>query len=229
MKYGVLFLTLGLILAAEAMILGGLGWGLLWPGLSFAIVGCAYLGLGPGVFGKRSDGTMAWYAVAILGPYLALTWLTWHVVRAISREDCWNEVAPGLFIGRRPLAGELPKGITLVVDLTAEFFECRAVREGCRYIAAPMLDTGVGSERDVQALAHQIASWSGPVYIHCAQGHGRTGTVAAAVLLDAGRCATVEEAVSMLQAARPRLAIGKEQLAFLRRVCSTQFRREDVK
>lgn len=228
MKYGILFLTLGLILAAEAFSLGRVGWLLLWPALSFGIVGCAYLGLGPGVFGKRSDGTMAWYAVATLGPYLVLTWLTWHAVRVISSEDCWNEVAPGLFIGRRPLAGELPKEITLVVDLTAEFFECRAVREGRRYVAAPMLDTGVRSERDFQDLVHQIVSWPGSVYIHCAQGHGRTGTVAAAVLLAIGRCATVDEAVTRLEAARPRLTIGREQLAFLRQVGNTRSRREDV-
>ena len=98
---------------------------------------------------------------------------------------CWpggllNEVAPGLFAGRRPLAGELPSQVLLVVDLAAEFIECRAVRTACRYISAPVLDTGIMDEAAFVALVQEVAQWPGPVYIHCAQGHGRTGTLAAA-------------------------------------------------
>jgi hypothetical protein len=154
MKYGILFLTLGGILGVEAVTLRGFYWILAWPGLSFALVGAAYLGLGPGVFGKQPDGTIAWYALAILLPYLLLAWLTWHIARLASREDCYNEVEPGLFIGRRPLADEVPKVVTLVVDLTSEFAEVRAVRAGRRYVAFPMLDTGVPSP-----FRPSISSW----------------------------------------------------------------------
>ena len=58
---------------------------LAWPSLSFTAVGAAYLGLGPSVFGKRLNGTMAWYTVAPLLPYLLLSWLTWHVARLAIR------------------------------------------------------------------------------------------------------------------------------------------------
>ena len=163
-----------------------------------------------------------WYAGLVLGllllPYLLAAWAVWHVARIVGREDCCNEVAPGLFVGRRPLAGELPSQVSLVVDLAAEFIECRAVRTACRYISAPVLDTGVMDEGAFLALVQEVAQWPGPVYIHCAQGHGRTGTFAAAVLLAKGHCDSVEAAVGQLRAARPRLALGKAQLQFVRRM-----------
>jgi len=121
MKYGILFLILGGIVILQAGMIGGVYWILVWPGLSFVVVAAAYLGLGPCVFGKRPDETMGWYAVALLLPYLLLTWLTWHVARLISSEECCNNVVPGLYVGRRPLANEVPDDVTLVVDLTSEF------------------------------------------------------------------------------------------------------------
>ncbi len=93
------------------------------------------------------------------------------------------------------------------------------MRAGRQYVAFPMLDTGVPSEGDVECLVRQVAEWPGPVYIHCAQGHGRTGLVAAAVMVAKGQAATEEEAVAVLTSARPRLALGKNQLAFLERMC----------
>jgi hypothetical protein len=220
MKYAYLFLVLGIVLCVEAVVVRGAYWLLLWPALSFGLVGAAYLGLGFRIFGKRATGTMAWYCVVVLLPYLLLTWFTWRLMRRISREECYNEVAPGLFIGRRPLQGEMPENVTMVVDLTAEFPECHSVRNGREYVAAPMLDAGTTSEIAFESLVRRIANCKGRVYVHCAQGHGRSGMVAAAVLVAKGRCATVEEALVRLREIRPRLDLGRDQVAFVQRVCT---------
>lgn len=53
MKYGVLFFTLGLLLAGIALSRGGWYWLMLWPAVSLAIVASGYLGLGPCVFGMK--------------------------------------------------------------------------------------------------------------------------------------------------------------------------------
>lgn len=221
MMYGILFTILGGSLIFQAVSLQGVFWILVWPGASVGAVGLAYLGLGPGVFGKRPDGTMAWYAVVLLLPYLTILWLTWHLGRAVSGEDCCNEIVPGIFVGRRPLADELPKEVTLVVDLTAEFPELRAVRAGRQYLSAPILDTGIAEREAFERVVRQVSQWPGPVYIHCALGHGRSGTLAAAVIVAKGLCATAEEAVAMLRTARPRLRLRKNQLAFAKRICET--------
>jgi protein-tyrosine phosphatase len=114
------------------------------------------------------------------------------MVRLTSSEDCWNEVVPGVFVGRRPLANEVPEEVTLIVDLTSESAEVRAVRTGRRYLAFPMLDTGTACEDDFERLVRRVADWQEPVYIHCAQGHGRTGLVAAAVLVAKGHATTAD-------------------------------------
>ena len=219
MRYGVLFTLLGGGLILQAASLQGWFWVLVWPGISFGAVGLAYLGLGPGIFGKRPDGSMAWHAIVFLLPHLAPLWLTWRLVRAVSREDCSNEVVPGVFVGRRPLAGEIPPEVTLLVDLTAEFPELRAVQAGRQYVSAPMLDTGIAQREPFAELVRQVSQWPGAVYIHCAQGHGRSGTLATAVIVAKGHCATADEAVSMLRAARPRLRLGRNQLAFAKSIC----------
>lgn len=215
-KYGILFLIVASIFCLQAASLGRWGWMLVWPGLSFAWIGAAYLGLGPRTLGKRPDGTMAWYAVAFLLPYLLLVWLAWHAVRWSSRKEPCHKVAADLFIGRRPLANE----VTLVVDLTSEFAEVQAVRTGRRYVSFPILDAGVPSEDRFRRVVEQVAAWQGPVYIHCAQGYGRTGLVAAAVLVAKGHAATAAEALAALKRIRPGLALSQRQRDFLQHNCA---------
>jgi len=219
MVYALFFLLVAVQFFVEAALLGGYFWIFAWPGVSFGLVGLAYLGLGPRVFGKRASGRLAWWSTLLLFPYLLLTWLTWHLVRRMSSEDCFNEVAPGIFVGRRPLPGELPREITLLVDLTAEFPEHHQVRAGREYLAAPMLDAGIASEAAFRQLVPHIAHWPGSVYIHCAQGHGRTGTVAAAVLVAKGFHATPEGAIEAMQRVRPKLQLNRNQLKFVKKIC----------
>ncbi len=65
-KYGILFLIVSRVFAYYGYLIGGWGWLLWWPALSFSTVACGYLGLGAKIFGKRTDGTIAWHVF----PYL---------------------------------------------------------------------------------------------------------------------------------------------------------------
>lgn len=219
MKLGLLFLFAATVLAVEAIAQRGPYWLLLWPAISFGAVASAYLWFGSRVFGKGPDGTMAWPAVVVLLPYLLFAWSVWRLARLVVREDGCNEVSPGLFVGRRPLKGEIPSEVSLVVDLTAEFFERRDVIDGRPYICAPVLDNGVPEDGAFLQLVSQIANWPGAVYIHCAQGHGRSGTLAAAVLVAKGYSDGADDAVARLRAARPHLRLRKGQQIFVRRLC----------
>jgi protein-tyrosine phosphatase len=217
-KYSLTFIVLAMVLAVDAVMLAGPFWVLLWPALCFLLVGTAYAGLGPRLFGKRSDGRMNFWAVILLLPYLLITWGTWHLLRLLSREDCWNEIAPGLFMGRRGYPSELPAGITLVVDLTCEFPEPRGICEGREYLCLPILDASSPDETALRGLIERIAAWSGTVYVHCAQGHGRSGLVMAAVLLARNLAPDAAEAVQQIKRVRPKVRLTKAQRELLLRL-----------
>ena len=198
-----------------------------WSGLSFLFVGAAYRRRAPGVFGKRgADGRLGPLAVLLCLPYLLLSWGLWRVEGWLSRERRYDEAAPGLFLGRRPASARaLPPGVTLVADLTAEFPACRAVAaQGRAYRCLPMLDgTAPSDETTFRAFVAEIAEASarGPVYVHCAQGHGRSALVAAAVLLERGLAADPDAALASVRAARPRARLSREQYALLERLYTT--------
>jgi protein-tyrosine phosphatase len=218
MKYAVVFSLFALYLLALAILVGGWAWLLLWPTLSFGLVGAGYAGLGPRVFGKRPDGRLAAWAVLILLPYLLLTWGLWHLWRYLSREPACHEVIPGLWLGRRPLPHELPPGTDLVVDLTAEFRAAPGLKAGRTYVCLPTLDALVPSENELRALVERVAAWPGVAYVHCAAGHGRSALVAAAVLLARGRAGDVREAIRALREARPRARVKGAQRRLLDRL-----------
>ncbi|APR83674.1 Ser/Thr and Tyr protein phosphatase (dual specificity) [Minicystis rosea] len=210
MRYGILFLLLGVSLAGLAALSGGFGWGLLWPAASFVVVAIAYARRRPTMLGKHRDGTMALWAWALLGPYLLLTLALSWIERWVSREDAANEVAPGLWVGRRPRVRDLPASIDIVVDLTAELPAARGVRLREDYVGVPVLDGTAPAVEALRALLERLGDRRG-IFLHCASGHGRSATVAAALLIARGVAADVEQAEAHLQRARPGIRLRAEQ------------------
>lgn len=200
-----------------ALSLEGVFLALLWPAATSVLLCAAYFGLGPAPFGKRPDGTMQPLLVAISLPYFAAIWSIWHVQRLLG-EPPFHEIAPGLLLGRRPLPGELPADVDLVVDLTCEFPEPAAVRTGRQYRCLPTLDGFVPDGEALRALAIEVARFDGRIYIHCAQGHGRSATLAAAVLLERGLASSVDEAEAMMKRVRPGVRLHSVQRVLLMRL-----------
>lgn len=222
MIFGLLQIALGLALLAIAYVIGAPGWLLLWPAWSVILVGLGYLGLGARVFGKRrEDGTLSPWIVLLLLPYFAVAWTLWQLKSRLSAEHAWHEVAPGVRLGRRPLReSELPADTRCVVDLTSEL--PRALPElGHRYLCLPTLDTSVASDAELAALVERLADEPGPLYVHCAMGHGRSATVAAALLIRRGLSADVDEAIAHLKGIRPRVHLHAAQRAAVRRIAAS--------
>jgi protein-tyrosine phosphatase len=61
------------------------------------------------------------------------------------------------------------------------------------------------------------------VFIHCAQGHGRTGLAAIALLLHRGEVSDIEEGLSLLRSIRPGIGLSADQRACLEQ-CLPQLR-----
>lgn len=214
MKYGIAFTLLAALIAYIGVVNGGSAYFLLWPALSFLIVAIAYFGVGPGVFGKQQGGTLEPIRQILLSPFLLYLWLVWHIVRLISRESPYDQLTESIFIGRRLLSSERPVQFDHVVDLTCEFNEPSAMRS-TGYIVFPTLDTHHPSLEELRRRVEIIANLDGTVYIHCAQGHGRTATLAIAYLLHTGHSATVDDAIKYVLDHRPLAHLGRSQRQIL--------------
>jgi hypothetical protein len=217
MRYGFWFSVLSASTLWLAIVVGSAGLVLLWPALSFFLVGAAYLARKPGLLGKRVDGTLAWWACLFLGPYFLLTWATWHAERLLGREDCANEVVPGLWVGRRPFAHELPDGVRVIVDMTAEFSAAATGHRSTGYLCVPTLDGTAPDEAALRELLDVLRDKEG-VYLHCASGHGRSATVAAALLIIRGLAVDVEAAEAQLRQRRPGIRLNATQRRSLARM-----------
>jgi protein-tyrosine phosphatase len=223
MKYVLAFALLGVCLIVPGVGRGGFGYLLLWPGGSYLVLAAAYAGLGPGVCGKRPDGRMAWWAVALMLPYLAPNWLVWYLQRLLHWESPCSEVLPGLWLGRRLYARELPADTSLVVDLTAEFPEPRRVVRGRSYVCVPTLDALAPPEDVLRELVGKIVGWQGTVYVHCALGHSRSALVVAAVLIARGLVPGADQGVAFLRRVRPSVGLTRPQRRMLKEVAPTLF------
>lgn len=188
-----------------------------WLSLNVFLVSFAYLWQNPGVFGKTNDGTMRPLNVIVMAPYLSFTWLVWQLQNLCSKEPAWNEVMPGLFVGRRCSHDCLPPNVTTVVDLTAEFPTPGEIRRRTTVACIPTLDGCVPNQADCLRLYERLdANGDEAVYVHCANGHGRSVTFVAGLLLNRAIAQTPEAAIQKVRQCRPRAMPNADQRRFLR-------------
>ncbi len=209
MSYRHLLRWLGCVLVLLGLI--ERGWFLLvaWLGCDFLLLGIAHGQGAHRLFGKREDGTLPLWSWAVFGPLLLYTVAIWHLLRALSREPAHQVVNGQLVVGRRLLGSELHEEFENVVDLTAEFCEPSALRQPPAYRSFPILDGGAPTPEALLAAVTGLRP--GRTFVHCAQGHGRTGLFALAMLLYSGSVPSVEEGLRKLQAVRPGIRLNREQ------------------
>ena len=214
-RMGAALLALGAIQVRFAVAWGG-WWSLLaWCGAAFSIAGVAHVTSAPWLLGKGRDGRMNAVSLLVLLPYFLVTWGRWQLEWWLSSEKPWDEVAPGLFLGRWPGRSRLPPRVEIVVDMTAELPAPSWLVGACEYVSLPTLDTTAPDRARFAEVARQVAESPVPAYIHCALGHGRSATMAAAVLLSRRIAGTVPEALHRLRAVRPRVRLEASQLRLL--------------
>ena len=95
--------------------------------------------------------------------------------------------------------------------LSVKRSDLRKVARAKRYLSFPILDGYVPKPRDLLDLVRRIDDTSGTTYIHCAEGYGRTGMVAAAILLARGLAQDVDEAVRQVRRKRPGVRLRRAQ------------------
>ncbi|MBI4870420.1 MAG: dual specificity protein phosphatase family protein [Candidatus Riflebacteria bacterium] len=92
------------------------------------------------------------------------------------------------------------------------------MRSAAAYRCIPLLDGTAPGPEALLAGARWIQARLelGPVYVHCAMGHGRSALFVAAYLLLAGRAGTVEAALAELGRLRPGVHLHPDQSSCLR-------------
>jgi membrane-associated phospholipid phosphatase len=200
------------ILTATAVTIGGWGALLLWPAAALALTASAYFGLLADVFHKQAGrlplSTRCLMAPVLLGHRLSLLYYQ-------RRADAWNEVVPGVWLGRRLNEEEAEKalrqGVTAVLDLTSEFSEPSAFL-GIRYLNLPVLDLTAPTPGQLAAAVEFIGreKEKGTVYVHCKIGYSRSAAVVGTYLCAAGLAGSVDEAIALMRRARPSLIVRPE-------------------
>ncbi|HEX7166858.1 MAG TPA: dual specificity protein phosphatase family protein [Acidimicrobiales bacterium] len=133
---------------------------------------------------------------------------------AVVDDRLWRGAAPQ-DTGYRALADN---GVTTVIDLRAEddikVDEVKLRDMGITRFHLPQRDGQAPTPDMVERFLRIVESSPGRVYVHCGAGVGRTGTMAAAYLVEA-------DGLSSVEAVKRNLAVGPpslEQIAFASRL-----------
>ncbi len=211
MKTGILLIISGILLLCYGLLYGKFYLLFIWPAASFGIVGFAYLFNNPMVFGKNEKGKLNILNLILLFPYLIYLYGTWHFLRFVKAENSIDRIDENLFIGRRLSAGEFPDNIITVVDLTCEFYEPQRIVNNTDYRNFKILDASIPDSERLADFIIELSSLNNTIFIHCAEGHGRTALVAALLLVAKGRADTFDEAYKILKRKRPLIRLNKMQ------------------
>jgi protein-tyrosine phosphatase/membrane-associated phospholipid phosphatase len=216
-QIGSYYLAASALIAVTAVWFWPWGSLLLWPALSLAIVGSAYFGIGPGIF-RKTEGRIPLSAGIMLHPCL----LGQHLSLLYYRQQCrkWDEVVPGLLMGRKLTSHEANEaircGVTAVLDLTGEFSEASPFL-AVKYLNIAVLDLTAPTQEQLAQMARFIAKHieSGKVYVHCKIGYSRSAAAVGAFLLTTGQIGNPAEVLALLSRARPSLIVRPEVIEAL--------------
>ncbi len=186
-----------------------------WVSISAFVMALAYISSWPRVMGKRPDGVVPWYRSALLLPFVLFTILMGNLKAWFGREPVFDEMVPGIYVGRRCSGAELPADVEVVVDLTCERTEPRALREASTYYGLFTLDGTAPEARAYRALLEKLIPDRRPMYIHCAMGHSRSATVAAGVLIGRDIVRTAAAAEQLMKRVRPKIHLTRAQRALV--------------
>ncbi len=186
---------------------------LLWPAISCLIIAIGYWKTGPSLF-RKVNGQIPISTRFMLLPYFLGQSL--YLRSYYRRCNRWDEIVPGVFVGRKLNASEAKEtiarcGITSVVDLTAEFTEPKPFRD-LHYLNLQTMDLTAPSLDQLETAIHFIEEGilSGSVYIHCKIGYSRSVAITAAYLIHSNKAKGIDEAIALIQAKRPTIIVRPE-------------------
>lgn len=193
---------------AAALWLGGVGLWLAWPAASLMLVALIYLGFGPRGFRMNRHAQMHWSGRWLFAPYQLAARLNAYLWT--RKLPAGNQVAPGLWLGRRPSVSEWQAaGRPQLVSLCAELPLPAELATSCR--AVPMLDLVRPPPQGLRRAGLQIeylrrSQPNTPVWVCCALGFSRSAQTTLAWLTQHAGLG-LEEALLRVRKARPQVVL----------------------
>lgn len=203
---------------------------LLWPAFVCLSIASSYSSCGNGgqlgvkLIGKsKKTGEIPFLRIVILFPYFMLAWGWWYFRQTIllrGKENPYDLVSKDIYVGRYPLwyPKEFPQTVKHVIDVTGEFPGIQEIQFNRTYLCCRGMDMQLPSKEDLATIAIEASKLEGEIYIHCANGHGRSASLAALIMVLRGNVTNVEEAFTVMQKARPKVYIHSEQMKVLKSV-----------
>lgn len=211
-RIGAYYAILGISFVYLAVQFAPVGLVFAWPAIAVLIVAAGYWGIGPAVF-RKTGGEIPFSARLLLAPYCIVQYLylQWYV----SKANPWDEIVPGLIVGRvltdREAQAAIDSGVTAVVDMTSEFSEAKPFRQA-NYLNLQTLDLTAPAADDLKCAVEFIRKnmQNGKIYLHCKLGYSRSAAVAGAYLIEAGIAASVDAAIAQVRNSRPGMIVRPE-------------------
>jgi hypothetical protein len=179
-----------------------------------SLLAMAYLFNKPSlVMGKKSNGKSSVFLSLINSPWLIITYICWFITKIMSQEDERNRIINNIFISRYP-TNLKENEFDIIIDLTCEFPKPKTSNNN--YVSMSNLD-GI----ELSNIKFPEIKSDSRILIHCAQGHGRSSTYCSLLLIDIGLAKNVDEALEIIQNARPKAIPSRKQLEQLRTINQT--------
>ncbi len=178
---------------------------LAWVSIAFGWVAISYAL--NGTITNKKNGTIFLGTRIILAPYFLLLYSIWFLQGLLGSEETYHRLVPiEVYLGR--YTTDIPDDVTLLVDLTSEFETQTGNFES---ISVPSLDAVGPGVDELDWVVNKIIENEGMTYLHCASGHGRSGLVAASLLIAERVVETGPEAIAYLKEIRRGVGLSRAQ------------------
>ena len=187
-----------------------------FAGINFFCLSAAHRFRWPGFWLKRADGRLNPLSYLLFLPLHLLNRLSFFLISRTSGERPADRIAENIWLGRRLTSAEAAvifgDSAVAVLDFTSEFQECSRLLSG-QYLCLPTIDHTPPTQTALQAGAAFITAHfrEGPVFVHCALGHGRSAIAVAAWLLQNDPKLEVDAAIRQLRSIRSGVRLNGEQ------------------
>ena len=218
LKLGSYYLCGALLFLILAYLFQPWGLWLLYPAISLFGVALSYYLVRPHFFQKQADGSLSIAATMLFAPYLIFAWLNSRIWTKKHPEDSQILKIENttIFLGRIPTRSTIQK-YQAVFDCVAEL-PVNSKNSYFQYSSLDLIPLQADQlQRAVEVFNQLMAAASSQstqqhVLIYCALGYSRSNAILCAWLMQQQHATQVNEAIQIVQSARPWVRLNDVQI-----------------